>query len=402
MEEVSKVLLNYMKNRENMTELKEKYYNLPDKPSTESKSEYEKIEEIVNLIIKWSTSYKLEVLENNGQNKRILEDIEILKKIKNLKTKGQRLEKIENLNKEFVSAIMSNIPEWAIYEDLARAIYIELNKRVKYDDGIVYGNQDLSVNFIKEIYNKNRNEINLENNKITCKNWSELYAELLELNGIKAYILGEKHKYIEFFINNKMIIADGTNIIKDENNKHEIMNDLDRAKYGIKPKGFLSSDNQNFDKIDKVLGYEVNVTKIDDEVKNILSEFSNKEEIYINMTEMKDIVYRVILKLEENNMKYETVGGEKYRYYKSIEKYILKEYKKVIKKITPEIYTKNAKGDYEIVTTIILEGNEYILISSLYGIECINVQELITDFENGKYIKYEKRNIEKQEYEKEN
>ncbi len=395
------LVLQYIEDEQKITELKEMYYNNSEIEDEKLLKKGINIDKIVDLLIEWGKKYDIRLESDIKKGRIILKDIEDLKEIKSVKTQGKKLNEIGKLNEEFIDAVMSNIPKGLSKECLARAIYIELNKRVKFNETFSFYDQDLSLDFINKIYNMDRNKVTKENNKITCKSWSEIYADLLGMNEIQSYIVGEKHKYVKFFLNGEIFTADATNEFtarKVENSeiKNDSMNDLARAKYGIKPEGFFCENNIDFDfsEIDKTLGYGFRPTRLKEEIKVVLEDFKcDMNKTKENSDEIESLL-ELITMIEEKNKGFDAVGIEKYKYYDSIEE-ILKEYKDIIQTISPRIYIKNNADEYEVVTTIRLEENENILINSVDGVVKISKSELMKEVEKGKYLEFQSRKTEK-------
>lgn len=137
-----------------------------------------------------------------------------------------------SLKKEILETIN---PNWSPLEK-ARKAYIELNKRLSYDQNYMFGDQNVR----NSILQKNVNFANLNDSNIICKGWSELYQETLidagfDKNNIR--IMGNKHKWIEVDLpNNQILIADATEVIGKSM-------DLANCKYGNKTTGFVVASN---------------------------------------------------------------------------------------------------------------------------------------------------------------
>ena len=398
-----------------MTELKEMYYNNIEIKDKKMLKRGINTAKIVDILIEWGKKYNGKFEKDNDKSIRIFKNISILKSMEEMKNNGEKSGEKIKLNEDFTNAVMSNIPKNIDKISLARAIYIELNKRVKYDEKFSFYDQDLSLDFINKIYNMDINKVGKENNKITCKSWSEIYVDLLKMNDIKAYIVGGNHKYVKFFIKGEIFTADATeqkirdNIMefinknknKNKNEKQEereSMTDLARAKYGIKPEGFTCESDYmfDFDKIDSELNYGFKPTKINEEIKELLKEF--KCDVDKDESDKANLVFEFIRTLEEKNKKYDAKGLEKYSYYANI---IMKNLEIQIG-IFSKIYIENKNGEYEMVTTIVTgdgtESKQCILINSVDGVLKIDPKELKKQIENGKYMMFKSKPKSKNNY----
>lgn len=124
------------------------------------------------------------------------------------------------------------------FDDLskARQAYLELNKRVHYDNQWIFGDEELK----RSIYSKKGGFENLDGNNVICKGWSSLYQELLVDIGFDAediYIRGGNslgsHKWVEVDLHNgKILIADATDSLNSSI-------DLANCKIGSPTVGFV-------------------------------------------------------------------------------------------------------------------------------------------------------------------
>ena len=134
----------------------------------------------------------------------------------------------------------------------ARKIYIELNKRVSYDENYLASDRDTRV----AIFHSNKTGFDnmSNNNQVICKSWSEIYKQLLIDNGFNesdVYIAGGKR---EGYIDHQWIIIDmeksgapaGSIIIADAT--EEIAGnkvDLFNCKASLRPCGFIATSVSN-------------------------------------------------------------------------------------------------------------------------------------------------------------
>lgn len=126
---------------------------------------------------------------------------------------------------------------------LARQIYINLCKVLKYDTSFPYLSSYNNTEQANDIYNRDINDITLKNNDIICKSWAEIYAKVLIDIGLNAKVVGTNHRHVTFQYGDLLIEADATNVIKDEADNY--MNDLTRVKLDLTPTGFTSFDDDN-------------------------------------------------------------------------------------------------------------------------------------------------------------
>ncbi len=113
-----------------------------------------------------------------------------------------------------------------------------MNKVVVYDEVFEAFHQDLNIDFIKKIYDKDIHEINIKNNAVVCKSWASLYTYFLNKKGIEAVISHSGiHQYVTVKTQGKLFRADAILSLFDNTDKTS-MNDLTRAKLGLKPQGF--------------------------------------------------------------------------------------------------------------------------------------------------------------------
>ena len=116
-----------------------------------------------------------------------------------------------------------------------RYLYLELNKRLHYDNNYRFTDQTTRDEMLNKITTFN----NLEGNKVVCKGWAELFRELLIKNGVpedSVNVVGEQHRWVEINIGDKIIRADATDLFNGTF-------DLDTSKNGSSTVGFLLLDN---------------------------------------------------------------------------------------------------------------------------------------------------------------
>ncbi len=142
---------------------------------------------------------------------------------------------------------------------VARAVYIELAKLVSYDPSFLALNQDVSIEQANDIYNKKVKDITLDDNRLVCKDWAELYCSILNLLGIRAVVSGDFHKYVTFDCDGTLMKADATNTVNTLDDSLS-MPDLTRIQIGLQTGGYvcLEKDKDITDilhEVDKELGF---------------------------------------------------------------------------------------------------------------------------------------------------
>ena len=77
-------------------------------------------------------------------------------------------------------------------------------------------------------------EVSLDNNRVVCKNWSELYVRLLRKEGINARVVeAGNHYYVSFKIEGFSYLADATNCGGYYRSDNYYLSDLCHIKYGF-------------------------------------------------------------------------------------------------------------------------------------------------------------------------
>ncbi len=282
------------------------------------------------------------------------EKINIMNSIFKLKHERENINYFGKINNHFKTAVMSNIPNNLSKTQLARAIYIELNKRIQYDEKMMYYDQDLSLDFIKKIYNKNIDEIDEKNNKITCKTWAYLYSTFLHEYGIKSFVSGKKHKKVCVILENDIIQADATNSSTNG------MTDISNLKMGLPPQNYLSVTNKhyNYEDIDKNLGYSYKTSQMTQSTKNIIDEF-NENDIVID----EDIILKMFTDLmvsakklidEENNMS----AIECHNYYKILLSSLNLDKIKYKYDVSSDLYKIDENNELKSINVLIISNSE--------------------------------------------
>lgn len=231
----------------------------------------------------------------------------------------------------------------------ARNLYMELNKKVHYDQNYFRGDQNVK----KAIYDPFTTFDNLNpNNTIICKGWSELYADLLISSGFDpndVKIVGNLHKWVELDLKNGYILTmDATDGINGQI-------DISACKTGMATNGFAilnkqysgtrlqniyksenKSQNINFindqenwiRNIDKSLGYIGENGYLLDEINKSNNLFSNEKlynKLFGEKQLSKNIDHIFNLELPKN-----VDGYEAYAFFKNYNRKLLGENSKKI------------------------------------------------------------------------
>lgn len=162
----------------------------------------------------------------------------LMNKDRNVKDNTYRVNPQLQINPDFERAVLRAIQPTNDPAEFALQLYNELNKRVKYNPSFFALDQDLTNQFAYDIYYQPFNAVNLQNNSLICKQWSELYAYFLEKNGFEAYVCGSgKHKNVKAYYGTTLIEADATNQTTSPSDPSRLT-DLTRSKLGVRPAGF--------------------------------------------------------------------------------------------------------------------------------------------------------------------
>ena len=148
--------------------------------------------------------------------------------------------------KKFIKRVEKDLPLDSNNLSIALKLYNNLNEVVEFSEKFEAFGQDLSLDFLKRIYEKPINSINLTDNQVTCKNWAELYAFFLTKHNIPCVVnISGVHYSIYLKEEGYIFNADATIINKDKNDNYK-MDDLTRSKLGLRPSGFnaLISDEE--------------------------------------------------------------------------------------------------------------------------------------------------------------
>ena len=140
--------------------------------------------------------------------------------------------------KKFIKRVEKDIPLDSNNLSIALKLYNNLNELVEFSEKFEAYGQDLSLDFLKRIYETPINSINLTDNQVTCKNWAELYSFFLNKHNIPCVINKSGVHYSVYLKEEGYLFnADATIINKGKNDNYK-MDDLTRSKLGLRPNGF--------------------------------------------------------------------------------------------------------------------------------------------------------------------
>lgn len=149
-------------------------------------------------------------------------------------------------NKRFQRAVEKDVYFDTDELSLALFYYLSLGNKLVYDDLFDAFSQDLSIDFVKDIYRQDIHDVTLNHNKVVCSSWAGLFAYFLNKNHIEAVVSSSgTHKYVTFKAGGYLCQADATLNFFDSKNRSS-MSDLTRVKLGLQPCGFsiISNDEK--------------------------------------------------------------------------------------------------------------------------------------------------------------
>lgn len=215
--------------------------------------------------------------------------------------------------KKFIKRVEKDLPLDANNLSIALKLYNNLNEVVEYSPEFLAFNQDLSMEFIKRIYDMSINKINLTDNQVTCKNWSFLYAFFLNKHNIPCVVNNSGVHYSIYLKEEGYLFnVDATTVNKDEQDNLK-MDDLTRSKLGLRPNGFRALVVDDEIGVKKVNVYDLGLsldksTDIDyinfeDRTNNLVRKLKecnsfkihNLPEVTDNITDIFDIINNLLL-----------------------------------------------------------------------------------------------------------
>lgn len=182
------------------------------------------------------------------------------------------------VNQELEKTILTNIDFSKSKLSIALQIYIELCKKLVYDATFLAFNQDIKNPIVKNIYEKDIETVNLQQNLVTCDQFSNIYANLLIKCGFEAKVKGDFHKLVVFKCNNHIIEADASKQLMGINGFY--LCDLTRCKLNLPVAGFTYKNNKENIKDDLYKAYQelnANTPIFMLETIELLNQNANKE-----------------------------------------------------------------------------------------------------------------------------
>lgn len=269
---------------------------------------------------------------------------------------------------------------------VARAIYIELAKLVRYDSSFIGLEQDInSSKRAKSIYDKDISKISLKDNTVICKNWAELYSALLNAVKIKAVVSGKGlHKYVTFNCDGTMIKADATNVTTSQDDDL-IMTDLARIQIGLSTGGFVCLERDKditeaLQEVDRELSYRVDtitnrLNTLEEEYMAIKRSEPNYEE---KIFDALDFIRQVAA-----NSKLD--GIELCVYLSALSKALFKE-KGISEYQILVLCQKLRRGNYDVSTLLVLKEDDYrYFVIGKNNLTEFSKYEMIKKLDKGKF-----------------
>lgn len=131
--------------------------------------------------------------------------------------------------------------------ELAVELYNALNNCVAYDEKLMLQSQGEIVESpkmteLKKVYFKNPKKVSAKDNRVICKNWSQLYVKLLRNNGITSYVTDTKYHTNAVIVDKEhnLYVADGTYAQDQYLNEKNVFlfPDIVRSKLGLRTINF--------------------------------------------------------------------------------------------------------------------------------------------------------------------
>ncbi len=203
---------------------------------------------------------------------------------------GSYISKDVKMNEEFYHTVMNDVDSTRNGAFLAFEIYNSLNQKVAYNEIFAVFEQDPSLDFIKDIYNKKIENITIAENEVICTTWADAFVYLLTQNGFDAVVNKEvNHNQVFFKADNHIFRADATGKMIGNGEENQ-MTDLTRSKLGIVPQGFLIYEEDDLGHMEEKnffdsIFYKDNMNmqdeeRIEDYTMTILNELKQDEEFY--------------------------------------------------------------------------------------------------------------------------
>ena len=256
---------------------------------------------------------------------------------------------------EIQKTILDKIPDNIDDISFARAVYIELNKLLKYNASVWYYKQFEFSSYVRAEYTKDIQDVTLQNNKVLCIQAAKIYASILASRGYNVYLPGKDnriygHSFVYIVGDDYFISADSTNT---EIVDGVLMSDLGRAVLNIKPAEFnviaTTGKEISLDEVDRNLGYKFDEYKFtreqnheeldrlaelleDKDIEEELFDLKNETSMQVIVTKKLNFLINDVMKkhpgLDEvtmraylSNVMYVVFTGEEYDYLDLVEYY---------------------------------------------------------------------------------
>ena len=295
-----------------------------------------------------------------------------------------------DLNEELMNKVLSNVDLTEDKFTIARAIYIELCKNVRYDVEFEALKQDISNPEANEIYERDLKQISVHDNRVICKTWAEIYQKLLERVNINAVINEDFHRYVTFDCDGTLIKADATNSFSI-NGTNMYMDDIARVQLGIETGGFTCLEQYKDIKIPLQIADE----KIEYHKSTIEEKFKTIENSYCTvmpvLQDKESIIKEKITMLKSILDKTSMTGFELNAYGAILKKIIFKDLDVECR----HICTKNEDEQFDsaFVFSILIDGDyNYIIYQKNTDMKLLTKEELLNIIESNKVILVGKNN----------
>ena len=243
------------------------------------------------------------IINTNNQKLRNLKYADLIKKV----NENDNITTVGDLKQSIIESIPSGLTNF----EKARFLYLELSKRVGFDENL-NSNPNEKIGFKILTDSKDINDNSLINGKIICKSWSKIYNELLLSVGINSEIKSANHAWVEFEVNGMYFLADATKNTAYLNDLAKIsqgeqtnmfypinkFTTLEDAQLGKYPFPLANVDIKSF--YDSILEVDKGLNYIKENYNNVLDKVcSNIENNNVSSSNLSNLVENKLLKLNE-------------------------------------------------------------------------------------------------------
>lgn len=200
-------------------------------------------------------AYLIEIVDyyNYIKEKEIVIDYEVIKRYKTIMKKySLELKRFQSLEGSYAKGIINEAMEEDIFSSIdfnrnlfstCYQLYWALNKRCKYSTSYIVMKDIQNEDLAMEIYNEDIENIDKDNNEVTCNTWANMYAYLLKRIGVDARVVGDYHKYVEFDCDGTLMRADATDA-KLVGSDGFYLNDITRCQLGLQVENFICLETE--------------------------------------------------------------------------------------------------------------------------------------------------------------